>query len=348
MFLSIISFLVVFTIIAFVHEFGHLILAKRAGIRVYELGLGFGPKIFSYKRNETNYSINLIPILGYVRIAGEGENEEDKSCPEEEKFYSKPPIEKIKALAGGGIMNIILALILVFILFLSIGIPKDLSHEIGFIPKNSPAHKAGLKVGDKIISIDKLSFEKMEDAVKYIHNSQGKPLELVIERRGERLTIKAVPQYNSRLKVYLLGFSPRPKYQKVNPFLAAYYALQQTISMIIVTLIIIGQLLIGRVSLTELAGPVGIAQMTGQYAEQGLVSLIYFTSLISVNIGLLNLLPIPALDGGHIIFALLEIIRKKKIDPKLENKINFWGLIFLLLLIGIVSINDILRLLSNR
>lgn len=344
MLISIISFLFVFTVIALAHEIGHLIWAKKAGVRVYELALGFGPRLFSLTKDKTRYALNLIPILGYVKIAGEGENEEDKTCPEEEKFYNKTPLQKFKALAAGPLANIATAFVILSLVFAIAGVPKEISNEIGAISRNSPAEAAGLKVGDKLFAINGKVFPKMEEAIKFIHESPNKTLILTIERDGQKLKIKATPKYNPKLKVALLGFSPKPIYKRVNPLLAVYYGFEQTISIVLLTLIILGQLIVGAVSVTDLAGPVGIAQITGKYAQAGFLSLVHFTAFISVNIGVLNLLPIPALDGGHIVFVLLESIRKKKINPKLENKINFWGLVVLLGLMALVTINDVFRL----
>jgi regulator of sigma E protease len=344
MFLSIIAFLFVFTVIALTHELGHLIWAKRAGIRVFEFGVGFGPRLFAFEKNHTTYSINLIPILAFVRIAGEGEDKEDLSCPDNEKYTGKTPLQKFKALASGPLMNIAAALFILIFLFLFAGIPSGVSNEIGSITHKSPADAAGLKVGDRLLSINGLAYPKMEKAIEFIHKSADRTLTLTIERQGKKLQVKAVPKYNERLKVGLLGFAPKPIYKKVNPLIAVYHGFAQTFSMIVLTLMIIGQLIAGRLSLGDLAGPIGIAQITGRYAQTGLVSLVWFTAFISVNIGVLNLLPLPALDGGRIVFVLIEWIRKRPIDPKLEIKINQWGLAALLGLMALVSINDILRI----
>lgn len=142
MFLSIIAFLFVFTVIALTHEVGHLIWSKRAGIRVFEFGIGFGPRLFAFEKNHTTYSINLIPILAFVRIAGEGEDKEDLSCPDNEKYTSKTPLQKFKALASGPLMNIASALFILILLFLFAGIPSGVSNEIGSITPKSPAELA--------------------------------------------------------------------------------------------------------------------------------------------------------------------------------------------------------------
>jgi regulator of sigma E protease len=348
MFISILSFLFVFTIIALTHELGHLIWAKRAGIRVFEFGMGFGPRLFSINRNNTLYSLNLIPILAYVRIAGEGESEEDAACPDNEKYQAKTPWQKFKALSAGPFMNILTALLILIALFAIVGIPAGPSNEIGAINQNSPAEKAGLKVGDRVVAINGTSYAKMEGIIKVIHKSRDKRLALTVERKNKTLSIKATPKYNQKLKVALLGFTPKPIYKGGNLITAVYQGFVQTGSMIVVTLYVLWQLITGGVSLADVAGPIGIAQITGKYAQTGFVSLMSLTAFISVNIGILNLLPIPALDGGRIVFVIIEWIRGKALDSKLENKIHYWGMVALLILMGLISIGDLWRIFGRQ
>ncbi|MDD5593390.1 MAG: RIP metalloprotease RseP [Candidatus Margulisbacteria bacterium] len=348
MLISVISFVIVFTVIALAHEAGHLLMAKRAGIRVFEFGVGFGPRIFSFKIKDTVYSLNLIPVLAFVRIAGEADTEEDRACPEAERYQSKSPWQKFKTLVAGPAMNLLVALIVLIVLSLIAGVPTGVSNEIEAVNKNQPAAAAGLKAGDKLLAINGQPYPKMAEAIEYIHKHSNKPLRLRVERQGKALELTATPKYNEQLKVGLLGFSPKPVYSRANPAQAIYYGFQQTASMILLTLLIVGKLITGGVSVSDLAGPVGIAQITGKYAQTGLVSLIYFTAFINVNIGILNLLPIPALDGGRIVFVLIEWIRRKPVEPKLENQINYWGFIALLALMALVSAHDILRILRGQ
>jgi regulator of sigma E protease len=345
---SIVAFIVVFTVLALAHETGHLIWAKRAGIRVFEFGLGFGPRLFSFQKNGTTYSLNLIPILAFVRIAGEGESEEDKNCPESESYLTKTPLQKFKTLVAGPMMNLLAALVILVFMSLAVGVPAGLSNEIASISKGQAAEKAGLMVGDRLLAINGKGFDKMEAAIEFIHKNPDKPLRLVVERHGKKIKISATPKFNEKLKVALLGFSPKVNYSRTNPLRSIYYGLEQTASMVIVTLVIVGRLITGGVSLTDLAGPVGIAQITGKYAQTGLISLLYFAAFLNVNVGVLNLLPLPALDGGRIAFVIIEWIRKKPVDPKLENKINYWGFVALLGLMALVSANDILRIFRGQ
>ncbi|MFA6170064.1 MAG: RIP metalloprotease RseP [Candidatus Margulisiibacteriota bacterium] len=348
MLISILSFVVVFTIIAVAHELGHLIWAKRVGIRVLEFGVGFGPKLFSVTRNSTIYSINLIPILAFVRLAGENDTEEDRAVPLEERIQSKPPIQKFKAVFAGPGMNIFVAFLILIIFTLFMGYPKGASNEIGVINKNSAAEKAGLKVGDKLLAINNKQFSKMEEAIAFIHRSPEKSLRLTILRDDKKLELSATPKHNPRLKISLLGFSPKPLYEKVSPFVAVYLAGQQTILMVFSVVLVLWQLITGGVSLSDLAGPVGIAQITGKYAQTGLASLVYFTAFISVNVGVLNLLPLPALDGGRIIFYLWEMVTGKQVNEGFENRVNSIGFMVLLALMALITFNDLLRLFRGQ
>lgn len=174
MLISIVSFVIVFTIVALVHEFGHFLAAKRAGIKVQEFALGFGPQLWSFKKGETIYALNLIPILAYVRIAGMEDEFEDKDCPEDQKYYSKPLRQKFLVSFLGPFMNIVLAFLILTTIFTLFGVPKEISNEIEKVVPNSPAEKAGLKSGDRLLSVDGTPVVKMDNAIEYIHNHSGK------------------------------------------------------------------------------------------------------------------------------------------------------------------------------
>jgi len=348
MLINIIYFLLVFTVVALAHEAGHFFAAKKAGIRVFEFGLGFGPKLLSLKHGDTVYALNLIPILAYVKIAGTEDDLNEEPCPESQKYYTKPVLSKFAVSFFGPAMNIVLAFLILFSIFSVFGVPKDISNIVDRVSPGSPADISGLKSGDSILSIDNIVFPKIDKAIDYIHKNPGKVLLLKIDRQGKYISIRVAPLLDPKLKIGLIGFSPRPVYEKVSLFSALYYGLQQTLAMIALMFIIIGQLLTGAVSLRDLAGPVGIAQITGKYAQAGWLSLFHFVAFLNVNIGVLNLLPIPALDGGRLVFVGIEAVRKKPIDIETENKIHQWGFIFLLMLMAVVTLNDILRILRPR
>lgn len=348
MLITILSFVFVFTILALAHEGGHFYFARKAGIRVHEFGLGFGPRIFAFKMGNTTYSLNAIPVLAFVRIAGadteSSTDEDDKNTPEDEKFYNKSLKQRFLSTVAGPIANLILAFVVLTLVFAIAGVPKSTSNEIATITKNSEAEKAGLKAGDKIVSINGEKYANMEEIINVIHTNSGQQLVLGIIRDGTPLLVKATPKYNEKLKIGLIGFAPAPKYERVNLIEAVYYGAHQVGALSLMTLYIVGMLFTGRVSIQDLAGPVGIAHITGQYAHSGPLALFSFMALLNVNIGILNLLPLPALDGGRLVFQAIELIRRKAINPKIENKIHQWGLIFLLGFLAVVTLNDILRI----
>ncbi|OGC43390.1 RIP metalloprotease RseP [candidate division WOR-1 bacterium RIFOXYD2_FULL_41_8] len=345
MFITIIAFLFVFSIITIVHEGGHLIASKRAGIRVHEFGLGFGPTIFSTMRNGTIYKINLLPILGYINIAGiNTEDPQEKETPENEKFYNKSLGKKVTSIIAGPLMNLLSGFLIFSLIFMIMGIPTGISNEISTISPGSEAAKVGLKPGDRLLMINGETYSKPEDAIKFIHENQGKELALKIGRNSQELLIKATPQNNTRLKAGLIGFALKATYKKVNPLVAIYSGLQQTLGLVMVILVLFGRLLVGKLALADLAGPVGIAQITGQYAQSGLLALLGFLAFFSINVAVLNLLPLPALDGGRLFFLGLEFVRRKAVPIELENKIHSIGLFVFLGLFALLTVNDLMRI----
>lgn len=348
MFISIISFIFVFVIAALTHELGHFIWAKKSGIRVLELGIGFGPTLFKFTRNNTKYSINLIPILAFVRLAGiDEENESEKGFPESEKYYTKNPWQKFKSISAGPIMNLILGFIIISLMTFFYG-NSQISPEIAQILPSSPAHAAGLKKGDIITKLNGKNVSDMMFVISRIHASPGKNLGITVNRNGRELVFRATPKYNPKLKIGLLGFSLKSISKKVGFLSSFWVGANKTSEMIIQIMYALGGLLIGKIALSDLAGPIGIAKLSGEAATQGFQVLLYFLALININLGVLNLLPIPALDGGRLVFVALEAIRRKALKIETENKIHQVGLVLLLTLLAVVSFNDIARIFSSR
>jgi regulator of sigma E protease len=348
MIISIISFIFVFTAVTLAHEFGHLLFSRRAGIRVLEFGLGFGPRLISFVRDRTLYTLNLVPILGFVRIAGldEEAGRPEESYTPDESYQTKTPGQKFASIFGGPLFNMILAFLIFYVMFTFTGVPKGISNEIAAVAPASEAMRIGIMPGDKIIFLgaQNKSITKIPDIVEYIHKNAGKKVYLVIERKGERIRKSVTPQLNKKLKIGLVGFSLKPFYVRTNPFIALYESFAQLVTTSLFILYTLGMLLIGKISVLDLAGPVGIAYYTGQVASEGVIPLLSFTAFLSINLGLLNLLPLPALDGGRLVFIAIEKIRGRAVDASLENKIHQVGLILLLVLMAVVTANDILRI----
>ncbi|MDI6731915.1 MAG: RIP metalloprotease RseP [Candidatus Margulisbacteria bacterium] len=345
MLITIVAFVLVFLAITLVHEGGHLLFAKRCGIRVHEFGIGYGPTLFKFTFHNTLYKVNLIPILGYVAIAGlETEDPREKETPESEKYYNKSPFAKFISILAGPLMNLFLGFLVFAVIFMFSGVPAGISNEIATITPGSPAAKAGLMPGDLLLSINRQTFKDPLSAIKIIHQSAGKTLTLAVARDGKTLTFKAAPLLNKKMKVGLLGFSLKPISKMVSPLSAIYIAFKETLGLTLTIIILFGKLLLGKFALSDLAGPIGIAQITGQSAQMGFASFMQFLAFFSINVAVFNLLPIPALDGGRLVFILIEAIRKKPINIELENKIHYFSFLAFLGLIAVVTVNDLVRI----
>lgn len=340
--------LIVFGLLIFVHEFGHFIVAKLVGIRVEEFSIGMGPKAFSTQKGETLYSIRLLPIGGYVKMTGEtGIEEEDVLIKNDPKrFNNKTVAERAAVVVAGPLMNFFLAIVLFALVFAFFGIPTaDNSTIIGEIIPNSPAEKAGLESGDKIVAIDGQNVNEWSQMVKLIHSQPDKELNFTIERRGQTLKYQITPQLDPDNNIGLIGVTPSTYWDKANPLKAIGLACQRTWDIIKLTFLGIIQMVSGQMGAGDVAGPVGIIQMIGESARFGLIYLINLTALISINLGLLNLLPIPALDGSKLIFLGIEGIRGKPIDVQKENMVTIIGFALLMTLMLFVTYQDIVRLL---
>jgi len=339
--------LVIFGLLIFVHEFGHFIIAKMVGIRVEEFSIGMGPKAFSTRKGETLYSIRLLPIGGYVKMTGEsGVEEEDLlSADDPKRFNNKTVGQRAAVVVAGPLMNFLLAILLFALFFSFVGIPTaDPSTKIGEIVANSPAEKAGLNPGDRIVAINGHNVNEWSEMVKIIHNQPGQELDFTIERAGRTMELKITPELDPESKVGLIGITPSTYWEKVNPIKGLGLAIRRTLEIIVFTFAAIVQMLTGKMGVGEVAGPVGIVQLIGESARVGLIYVINLTALISINLGLLNLLPIPALDGSKLIFLGIEAVRGKPIDARKENFVHIIGFALLMTLMLFVTYRDIVRL----
>ena len=336
----------VLTAVVLPHELGHFIFALRAGIKPLELALGFpGPRLLSFKKGKTRYSIYLLPLGGFIRIAGlnpEEEKEDEEYAPEE-SYLNKSPLKKGLTIFGGPLMNMVFAFLLLSMVFAVFGTPVGVSNVVGTVSKGSPADLAGLMPGDKIVKLNGSPVSDMSYIVEIIHKSSGKKLVLTVERGNKAVNISATPKYNEKLEIGLIGFSPKALYKRFGILSSLWFGLKETVGMTLLVLYSLWLLITGGASLRDLAGPVGIAQFTGQAAGGGLSQLLSFTAFLSINLGVVNLLPLPALDGGRIVFIIIEAIRKKSLPVEVENKVHAVGMMVLLSLAAVLTVNDVLR-----
>ena len=344
--INILLFVLILGVIVFVHEFGHFILAKWNGVYVYEFALGMGPKIWGFKKGETEYNLRAIPIGGFCQLAGEDlDTDDDKKIPKDKRLQNKKPWQRFLIMLFGPMNNFILAVILIFLIGLIWG-GSTMDPVIYKVDKDTAAYVAGLRSKDVIISINNNKIETSDDISLYLAvASPTKKNTIVVERNGEKLTFKVKPKKikENGKETYRYGIAM--KQTKTNGFVnSIVYTFNKTKSIFKQMFVTLAYLFTGRVKLSQLSGPVGIYSIVGEQRSGGIASLIYLTAFLSINVGVINLLPIPAFDGGHILFIIIEKIKGSPVKPELENKIHNIFLILLLVLMVIITINDIIRL----
>jgi len=344
MILTIIYFIFILGIIVCVHEFGHFFFSKLFGVYVYEFSIGMGPKIFSKKdkKGETTYSIRAIPIGGYCSLAGEG-SDEDKKLPKNRLLQSKPVWQRFLIMFFGAGNNFILALVVLFFLGLCSG-TTSLKPTIYSVVENSPAEIAGIKAGDTIKYINGNRVKTLDDAQLFLTIAKDET-EMVIERDNNELTLKVNPLSDEEAEkqkyTYGFQFNSGREYGFFNAIkysFSKFYALTRQVRLTF------KGLFTGSISVKELSGPVGIFTAVDQSKSGGAYNLFYLLALLSLNVGLVNLIPFPAFDGGRIVFLLIEKIKGKPVKAETENLIHTIGFFLLLALIVFVTINDIIRL----
>lgn len=328
--MSIIYSIFIFLLVILVHEFGHFIVAKLNGILVNEFSIGMGPEIFSFKGEETQYSLRALPIGGYVAMEGE---EEESNNPR--SFNNTSPIRRILVIAAGAVMNFILAIILFAVVFLNLGVP---STTIESTTPNSPAEIAGISSGDTIVSIDNKRIEEWADVSRTLNEEKKETVLVELSRKGELLTIEVNPiEEDGNI---IIGVVPGRK--PITGVISA--SVSQTVEVVKGVFNFISELVSGKASVSELSGPVGIVRHIGRQSSSGLMSLLFIAGVISANLGAFNLLPFPALDGGTIIITLIEMVTRREFPEKIKITINLIGLTLLFSLILYVTIfNDILN-----
>ena len=325
--------IVIFGLVILVHELGHYFVARLTGIRVLELAIGYGPKLISWQKNEIEYSLRVFPLGGFCRMLGESPEETN----EPDSFPQKPILSRAAVLLSGASMNLVLAIVLFFVIFFFIsGVPDTDSSQIGYIIEDSPAEDVGLAVGDRITAIDGTQISEWGDVLSIISSKPNMELQLVIERDGVVRELSVIPEKVSDSARGMIGIGPMMLKYKL------FTSLQASLQRFGAIITSIAQAVTGQAPL-DIAGPIGIIIVISEVAQTGFVNLMLLTALINISIGIMNLLPIPALDGGRLFFLLVEAIRRKRIDPEKEGFIHFIGFAFLILMILLVTYQDLLR-----
>jgi regulator of sigma E protease len=324
--------LFVFGILVVFHEFGHFSIAKLVGIKVHEFSVGMGPRIFKISGKETEYSIRILPLGGFVKMEGE-----DEASTDERSFNNKPVWARFLVVAAGSIMNFVLAILLFIIIFYSIGFPTTIVKETapGF-----PAEKAGILPGDKITAIDGMQIHNWDKIVETINDKKDKEMEIIILRNDEQKKIHVRPIINEDTKQVLIGISPTTK---KSFFQSIKISFDRMLFVIRGMFGFFAQIFEGKASTDDVVGPVGIIHLVGEAAKFGIYNVMSLAALISVNLGMINLLPIPALDGARLVFLAIEGIIGKPIDPEKEGFVHFVGFVLLMGLMLFIVYKDIIR-----
>jgi regulator of sigma E protease len=364
----IVPFLFVLTIVVFFHELGHFLVARWCGIKVLVFSIGFGPEIVGfYDRYGTRWKISAVPLGGYVKFFGD-ENAASVPdteaaagmSPEEKKvsFVHKSVGQRAAVVAAGPIANFILAIAIFAVIFMTVG-KQSTSARVDAIAPGSAAQAAGFQPGDLVLSINGQKIDSFSDMQRAVSISAGEPLTIEIERGGVRQTVKAVPELKEikdnfgnvhRLGVLGISRSMAPgdiRTQKLGPLDAVVAGAQETWFVVDRTLTYIGGVFSGREAADQLGGPIRIAQVSGQVATAGFIALIHLTAVLSVSIGMLNLFPIPLLDGGHLLFYAIEAIRGRPLSERAQEVGFRIGLAIVVMLMIFATFNDILHLATS-
>lgn len=352
---SLVAFVVVLGVLIFFHELGHFLVARLFGVGVETFSLGFGPKVYKKKIGMTDYCLSMIPLGGYVKMVGEDPDAKISAKDMSLSFTHKKLYQKSLIVAAGPVFNFLLAILIFYVLFQVSG-SYYVKAVVGTVADDSPALSAGIKPGDQIVGIDGTGVQSWDDMVALIGKAKGTPLELFIKRGDENLSITVVPTMSTSTNIFgetiekpMIGISASGDmvHERLNPIQAMGTALVRTWDIIRLTVLSVGKIFSGSVSPNTLGGPIMIAQIAGQQAQAGIANLAFFIAMLSINLGIINLFPVPVLDGGHLFFFGVEALTGKPASDGLREKANQFGIVLLLALMVFVFYNDILRLFNG-
>lgn len=326
------------------HELGHFLAGKRLGVYIHEFSIGFGPKMLSRDSEETEFSVRMIPLGGFVRFAGEaGEKDgEDTHIPKERLLYSLSPGKRSMILFAGPLMNLFVATLAFFLVFSIVGFGRPTT-EFGEVVPGYPAHESGILPGDRVLRVEDVEVAEWEDMVSVIQSRPGIPTEIAVERDGQELTFTLVPVESEGVGV--IGVRSGVEFVRLGVLDGVKEGLKETFYVSAMWITGVVGMIVGKVA-PEVTGPLGISQVLGEAARHGLGSLLYLAGAISANLALINLLPIPALDGSRLLFAGIEAVRGRPIDPEKESLVHLVGFFLLMIVFVVVTYKDILRLMQ--
>ena len=351
----IVSLIIVLGVLIFFHELGHFLMARLCGVGVEKFSLGFGPRLLGKKIGLTDYRVSAIPLGGYVKMVGEEPDAELEPDMIPLSFTHKHVAKRILIVASGPLFNVLLAVLIYFALFQVYGYYEP-EAVVGKVVEDSPAMAAGLKENDRILSLNGIAIDSFSELSDIISNSNGNPISFLIKRGDSEIALNIKPELMPNLNEfgesvgrYMVGISPsveHVRHIKIGPVEAFGQSLSQTYYFSKIMLVGIVKLIKGDISTKELGGPIMIAQMAGDQAKKGISNLLNFIAFISINLAIVNFLPIPVLDGGHLLFFSIEAVTGRPVSIRMREIAQQVGIFILLLLTILVFYNDIMRILS--
>ncbi len=349
---NIFAFVIVLGVLIFFHELGHFLVARFFGVGVEKFSLGFGPRLFGKKVGLTDYRISAIPLGGYVKMVGEEPDAEIAPADIPLSFTHKNVYKRILIVAAGPLFNLLLSVIIFYVIFQLSGL-YILKPSVGQVQAQSPAFEGGLEKGDRIVAIDNQPVESWDDMSTIIKESGGKTLSLTVQRDGSEFVTRVTPNATTTRNIfgedqerYVIGIVASGDFftQDLNPFEAMGESILQTYRVTRLTVLSIVKLIQGTLSTKTLGGPIMIAEMAGRQAKEGISSLVFFIALLSINLAILNFLPIPVLDGGHLLFFFIEAMIGRPVNTRMREIAQQVGIFILILLMVYVFYNDITRI----
>jgi regulator of sigma E protease len=353
---NILAFVVVLGVLIFFHELGHFLVARLFGVGVEKFSLGFGPRLFGRKVGLTDYRVSIIPLGGYVKMVGEDPTKEMDPAEIHLSFTHKHVFKRMLIVAAGPAFNLLLAVLIFYGIFQISG-TYILKPSIGGVQENSPAQAAGLQAGDMIAAIDGVPVANWDEMAALITGSEGNPIAITIQRpEWDSFTVSVTPQtttskniFGEDIQRHIIGISSAGEVVnlRLNPLESLVESVKQTYNITKLTIVSIVKLIQGTVSTKTLGGPIMIAEMAGQQAREGAVNLVFFIALLSINLAIINFLPIPVLDGGHMLFFLIEAVTRRPVNTRTREVAQQAGIFILIMLMIFVFYNDITRIFAS-
>src|ERR687898_802220 len=352
----VIPFLIILSVVVFVHELGHYLVARWNGVRVQVFSIGFGPELFGINdRAGTRWKISALPLGGYVKMHGDADASSStvdlSARPDPDSFPAKNVWQRMAIVVAGPLANFVFAIVALALLFATVGRPFTPA-EVGEAQPDSPAAVSGLRPGDRILAVDGEPIDSFEELQIVVRNRPGETLTFTIERAGETLDVPVTPRlteiedrFGNIHRIGLIGVSRSGvEFRRTNAVFALAEGASETVRLIGGTLYALGEMIVGSRTTEELGGPLRIAQMSGEIAKDGAVPMIWFTAVLSINLGLINLFPIPMLDGGHLVMYAIEALRGRPLTERSQEVAFRFGLIVVLSLMVFATWNDLVQL----